>query len=292
MSGKVSRSVLSRAAMAWPSGGLAAGLIRRLRPARVRSLPRPAYSAERQPGTSLYNGHGLRRFNLLLADEVAATIANSSFAFVLGGDCSVLLGALAGVRRTTSVSLVHIDGHSDFRHPGNYDASSTLGAVAGMDLALATGRGEALLTEWPGIVGALVRDTDVVQLGERESRDPDYAWPDIAETKFTRIDIFDALDQGMERVLARTFDVIVARDQPFWLHLDVDVLDRTVMPAVDSPGSPGFSFEQLAMIAAPLARDPRCAGATLTVFDPDLDPEGVHADALVNMVHVILGPGS
>ena len=45
--------------------------------------------------------------------------------------CSILLGALAGARRHGPLSLVHVDGHSDFRHPGNYDSAAQLGAVAG-----------------------------------------------------------------------------------------------------------------------------------------------------------------
>jgi arginase family enzyme len=30
-----------------------------------------------------------------------------------------------------------------------------------------------------------------------------------------------------------------------WLHVDLDVLDRSAMPAVDSPGTPGLTFAQL-----------------------------------------------
>jgi hypothetical protein len=29
--------------------------------------------------------------------------------------------------------VVHVDGHSDFFHPGNYDSTARLGSVAGMD---------------------------------------------------------------------------------------------------------------------------------------------------------------
>jgi hypothetical protein len=70
------------------------------------------------------------------------------------------------------LSLVHIDGHSDFRRPGNYDSAAMLGVVAGMDLA--TGRGEALLTDWPDAPAPLVTDEQVVQIGEREGRDADF----------------------------------------------------------------------------------------------------------------------
>ncbi len=117
------------------------GLLDDLQPARVIDIPRPIYSPEAQRGTRLFNGHEIRAFNLRLADVVERVVSNEELPLVLGGDCSVLLGALAGRRRLGPLSLVHVDGHSDFRHPGNYDAQSTLGAVAGMDLALVTGRG-------------------------------------------------------------------------------------------------------------------------------------------------------
>ena len=67
---------------------------------------------------------------------------------------------------------MHVDGHSDFFHSLAADASGRLGAVAGMDLALATGRGEPLLTQWPGIAGPLVADRDAIQLGERNAFHP------------------------------------------------------------------------------------------------------------------------
>lgn len=122
-----------------------AGLIESLAPGRVVDLDRPAYSTEPQPGTRLRNGPAIRRFNLDLAEIVTGALGQGEFPLIIGGDCSILLGALVAARRSGAVGLVHFDGHSDFRHPGNYDVNASLGSVAGMDLALATGRGEALL---------------------------------------------------------------------------------------------------------------------------------------------------
>jgi arginase len=244
-------------------------------------MPRPSWKPGPDPGTRLRNGLAMRDFNLALADHVAAAGARGKFAFVVGGDCSILLGALAGARRRGPLSLVHVDGHSDFRHPGNYDPDSMLGAVAGMDLALATGRGEALMTDWPGVTSPLVHDGEVVQIGEREGRDPDFAWPDVNATAIERIDVFTANEIGPHAVLARTQPRLGER---FWVHLDVDVLDAAVMPAVDSPGSPGIAPDDLVTILSGLVPDPRCVGMTVTVFDPDLDPDGRHARTLVGLL--------
>ena len=52
---------------------------------------------------------------------------------VLGGDCSILLGSALAMHRLGEavggrIGLVFVDGHSDFRHPGN---ASYVGAAAG-----------------------------------------------------------------------------------------------------------------------------------------------------------------
>jgi arginase len=265
-----------------------AGLLAAIAPAEVIDLERPVYHAEAEPGTMLRNGHSLRRFNLELAGRVEQAAAHDCFPLVLGGDCGILLGALAGRRRSGPLSLIHVDGHSDFRNPANYDAATVLSAVAGMDLALATGRGEPLMTDWPGVLAPLVPDEQVVQIGEREGHDPDFAWPDVNDTGFNRIDVFEARRIGPDAVVKSALATIDQKDWPFWVHFDVDVLDQAVMPAVDSPGSPGIDPDALRTILAGLIADRRCAGMNVTIFDPDLDPDGSLASWLVSFLGGVL----
>lgn len=271
-----------------PAVLMAQGLAERLKAAAVTALAQPEYSADEQPGTRIRNGNAIREFSLMLADEVSRVQGSGQFPLVVGGDCSILLGALAGCRSAGSVSLVHIDGHSDFRHPGNYDPQKMLGAVAGMDLALITGRGEALLTEWPGVTGPLVPERQILQLGERECRDDDFAWPDIADTDITRLDVFTANLMGPDVIIQQIENMLGNRPaQRFWIHFDIDVLDQGVMPAVDSPGSPGIDRLWLEKICALLLLNPLCCGMTLSVFDPDLDPDGHCAKLIIDMLEAM-----
>lgn len=117
--------------MAGPRALLSAGLEARLRPARVVELARPPYEFDAQPATRVRNGVTIREHALRLGEAVQAALAASRFAVVLGGDCSILLGCLLGARRDGRCGLVHLDGHSDFRHPGNYDAGSSLARQPG-----------------------------------------------------------------------------------------------------------------------------------------------------------------
>ena len=79
--------------------------------------------------------------------------------------CSAPRWPCAGSARTVGgrIGLVFVDGHSDFRHPGN---ASYVGAAAGEDLALVTGRGQADLAAIEGR-RPYFRDIDVVVLGIR-----------------------------------------------------------------------------------------------------------------------------
>lgn len=273
---------------------LAAGLASGLAVRRRMSLARPAYRFEAEPGTRIRNGRGIRRFTESLGSLVEPSLRSGGFPLIVGGDCSVLLGGLLGLRRAGGRGLVHVDGHSDFFHSGNYDTSSRLGSAAGMDLALATGRGEEVLTRWPGVSGPLVADADAIQVGERDSNDPGFArtYGDIVRTDIRRLIVQDVLRSGVE-VAAREMVARLAERglDRAWLHVDLDVLDQSVLPAVDSPGSPGLTFEQLATLLRALRMSGRIAGAEIAIYDPTLDPTGRYARDIVACVGHAFGPG-
>jgi arginase len=271
---------------------LAAGLAEAVGARNRVVLARQPYDFKEQSGTRIRNGNTLRAFLLELADQVQAEFVAGRFPLVLGGDCSVLLGCLYAARRAGGRGLVHVDGHSDFFHPGNYDTRARLGSAAGMDLALATGRGEPLLTRWPGLDGPLVADEDAIQAGERDAENADYDnfYGDVVRTAITRFTIQTILRDG----IPRTAEQIVAhleerRLDRVWVHVDLDVLDEKVMDAVDSPGTPGFDFTQLSDLLRTLVSSGRVAGMTACIYDPDLDPKSRFARPIVQCLASALG---
>jgi arginase len=230
----------------------------------------PRYRPEWTPGGPTRNEDALARYSPQLAERVGAILDDGHFPVVLGGDCSILLGNCLALRRRGRYGLAFVDGHSDFRHPGNAPA---VGAVAGEDLALVTGRG-GRLADLEGL-RPLVRDEDVATLG---IRDPDY------------VDELRSLGMaaaGAEEALERL-------ERPelggFWIHVDVDVLDAAIMPAVDTPEPDGLSWEEFETVVGTLTRSERAVGLELTIFDPDLDPDGRLADRLADaFVHALTG---
>jgi arginase len=263
-----------------------AGLARALDAEKIVPLERPKYEFDAQAGTRIRNGLSIRAFSLQLSEKVRDILKKGGLPVVIGGDCSILLGSLYGMRLAGGRGLVHIDGHSDFFHPGNYDAATRLGAAAGMDLALASGRGELLLT-WPKIGKPLASDVDIIQLGERNAESPSFKdyYGDIVRTEITQFAIQRVLADGIDVTARRVIAKLEACGlDKVWLHVDLDVLDQSVMPAVDSPGSPGLDYAQVTELVGALCASGRIVGINFTIYDPERDLEGRYATPLVRCI--------
>jgi arginase len=78
---------------------LGAGLADGLAARRAGRVGAPGYSARRDPGTQVMNPQAIRDYSPRLADAVAAVLDEGEFPVVLGGDCSILLGAMLALRR-------------------------------------------------------------------------------------------------------------------------------------------------------------------------------------------------
>lgn len=263
-------------------------LLPRLSARDAGCLTPPRYDpGDWRPGDGVSHAAQLHSYSVRLADRISAIVDAGEFPLILGGDCSILLGAALAMRRLAEeiggrIGLVFVDGHSDFRHPGN---APYVGAAAGEDLALVTGRGQ---TELAGIEGRrpYFRDTDVVVLG---IRDHDEYRLDLQAAGFAVRSVPALRAEGA----ARTGQW--AREQlsdaaGFWLHVDVDVLDPAVMPAVDAPEPGGIALPELESLIAGLVDTPHCLGMELTVFDPDHDQDGSYAAELVGTLVAALAP--
>jgi arginase len=240
-----------------PSRLRQAGLVERLRARDLGDIPAAGYrDFVRPPG-------GIRNEGLVL-DHVrviaAALEKETGFTLIAGGDCSILLGSLLGLGRGRDLGLVYIDGHSDF----NTEETSETGAVAGMDLALATGRGKSELARLRGS-RPLVTDDDVVTVGVRAT-DGHFGSTKIRSAK--------SADEVLQ----------LLGDREFFIHLDVDALDPQFMPFVDTPEPNGLDPDSLAELLRGLVRSGRAIGMELTIYDPRRDTDGRGAELLVGIL--------
>ncbi len=258
---------------------LDAGLARRLGARRHARLAVPPYDPRRDPETGILNSAHIRDFSIMLADIVGPVVARGSFPVVLGGDCSILLGNLLALRRTgRRHGLLFLDGHADFYQP----EASPAGEAADMDLALSTGRGPAILADIENL-RPLVRDEDVAVLGYRDAEQArSYGSQPLPPTIFAQ-DLQALRRAGADEAARAAIEHLCRPDlDGFWIHLDVDVLDDDIMPAVGYRMPDGLSWEELETVLGAALRSGRARGINITIFEPPLDKNGSIARELVN----------
>ncbi|MEV0255756.1 arginase family protein [Streptomyces sp. NPDC050732] len=261
------------------------GLLRRLAAFEGGVVVPPRYDrGDWQEGDGVFHADAIAAYTRRLADRIEHHVRAEDFVVVLGGDCSIQLGAALALRRIGRYGLAALDGSADFRHPGNSDR---IGAAGGEELALATGRGQRDLTDLEGLRPYL-RDEDVCLFGLRDG-DEDRA--EFTTLKIANATVGELRKWGAENVArAVTQTLEVPELDGFWVHLDADILDPSVMPAVDSPDPGGLFADELLDLLRPFVRSPRCVGLNVTIYDPDLDPDGKAGDLLTDVIVSALVP--
>jgi arginase len=217
-----------------------------------------------------------------LAGKVAEIIGAGKRPLVLGGDCSLLIGSLAGARRGgLRPGLLFVDGHADY-----WDGeTSPTGEAADMELAILHGRGpQALagmaprpLTDPPrtAILGHRPPGLDEDVAAER-ARVPD---------EVLQIDAPAIREMGVAAAAGRALER--AADQP-WLHVDLDALDAQELPAVSYPLAEGLTWSELEELLAALVTDGVC-GVSVADLNSDLDADGAYAARVSGMLNRVLG---
>lgn len=264
-----------------PDALRSAGLHAALRAEFAGEVAPPAYVADRDPDLKIRNADAIAGYSVALAGAIETLLGRPRLPLVLGGDCSILLGAALALRRRGRFGFVYLDAHSDCQTP----ESSATGGVAGMPLAIATGRGPDLLTTLEGR-RPYIADSDVVLVGCRDLFDIEGAEAKrVAGTGIQVYDLEKVRALGPERVAAETLDHLTSAGvDGIWVHLDVDVLNPAIMPAVDSPDPGGLSIGELSRLLTPLVTSQEVIGMQMTIYDPERDPAGHAAIVLVQVM--------
>jgi arginase len=151
-----------------------------------------------------------------------------------------------------------------------------------MGLALAVGHGDSDLARL--VDGPLVDAANVALIGRRD------AGQSYGHAALARSGILDLPDPALEvGSIPATADAVLARIaraevDGFWIHVDCDVLNPTVMPATAALEPGGPTADELAPFVMRLAEHPRALGLAITLYDPSIDPDGSSAVLLVDLL--------
>ena len=241
------------------------------------TLPDP--SPTRESRSHVIDPDGLDALVARVRDAVAPILDNGHLPLVIGGDCPLLLGCLAASSGRDRVGLLFVDGHEDAYLP----VQSSTGEAADMELAFALGMADAAWSRELSSLLPLVAPTDVRILG---ARDADLLRAEGVASLRDRVALVDGdrLAADPARIAAAA---CASLPQPWWFHLDLDVLSTEALPAIDYPQPGGLGWDELVVVATTALRaDPR--GWDVTIYNPDLDPTRVHARRIVRFLGSVI----
>jgi arginase len=208
------------------------------------------------------------------ARRVAEAVSAGEATLVLGGDCTIGIGTVAGhVAGGERVGLVYFDTHADLNVP----SSVREGALDWMGLAHmldVEGAAPELVNVGPS---APLLDADQVIL---------LAWGGEQATPFERavIDRRDISVIPVDEVAAdpagaalRARELIEDRCDRLLVHFDVDVIDFTDVPLSENWGrNEGLAYDDALKALQTVLASSRLAGLTITELNPDHTEQGEH----------------
>lgn len=192
---------------------------------------------------------------------------------VLGGDCTVCIGTIAGVRQALGpVALAYFDLHSDLNVP----ESMSDGALDWMALGhmLAIEGSEPAVLAAAG-AGPIMTPDRIVLIGQERSRSTKFERRQIDELGLPVVSV-DEVRADPQAAARRALDILAARADRYAIHLDVDVVDFTDAPLSEHPSrNVGLKLDEMLSALHVLASGAGLVAITLA----ELNPHNAASDA-------------
>jgi arginase len=222
----------------------------------------------------------IERAMIELAGVVEQIERRGSVPLVIGGDHSIAMGTLAGIRKAgRRPGVIYIDAHGDINTP----ETTPSGNVHGMPLAVAVGLAtEPFAKELRGSVDG----ASCVLLALRDV-DPDES-RNIKRAGVTAITMADIDRLGMSAAMERAI-AVASKGDGIHLSLDVDAIDPDEAPGVGTPVRGGLTYREAQLAMEMLAASGRLRSLEVAEVNPILDRENRTAQLAVELIASALG---
>ena len=222
----------------------------------------------------------IERAMIALAGMVEEIERRGSLPIVLGGDHSIAMGTLAGIRKAgRRPGVIYIDAHGDINTP----ETTPSGNVHGMPLAVAVGLAtEPFAKELRGSVDGAA----CVLLALRDV-DPDES-RNIKKAGVTAITMADIDRLGMSAAMERAI-AVASKGDGIHLSLDVDAIDPDEAPGVGTPVRGGLTYREAQLAMEMLATSGKLRSLEVAEVNPILDRENRTAQLAVELIASALG---
>jgi len=245
-----------------PAALLEAGLVRRLeslgfdvRGPFEASLP----DEERVESPIAVN---VGRLGSHTADLVAGARREHAVALVISGDDTATVGVMSGLQQAhgagAAIGLVWLDAHGDFNTP----ETSYSGILAGMPVAILAGLAGPLWRGAAGLAAPVPTDRILIagvrELDEREAN----------LLQSTDVQVLRSEDVTSGNGLAHAIRRLTNSCELICLHVDLDLLDPSLVPSSATPTPDGLTIEQASRLIAEFLATGKVAVMSIAGLNP------------------------
>lgn len=221
-----------------------------------------------------------------VADQVEAVVREHALPVVLGGDCTITLGVLAGlIRQMPNLGLMYFDGDLDLNTPD----TTVSGIFDGMVMAHIIGEGaDALARVGPRY--PLMAEEKIVMFGYNgEAGGIDAVETQVlTQCKMMTYPAAQMRGKAIESA-QEALTQLEGRADSILVHFDVDVIDFDDFPAADLAHHQGLSFDEALAALGVFVTSGKLAGLVITEFNAERDADGTLARRFVDAVAKALG---
>jgi arginase len=214
-----------------------------------------------------------------VADAVEFAARDDSLVLVLGGDCTITLGVLAGLQRVEpGTGLAYFDGDADLGTPG---AGS--GILDAMGIAHLLGLAE---TELTGLFSSTppLAERRLAMLGYDET-DPDSYRQSFFDARPDLTSYPDHVVRADPVGCARGALAALQEARRLIVHFDVDAVDSGDLPLANFPHyGTGVPLAVARQVLSVLFAAPTLSAIVLTEVNPSYDPSGDSLDRYLEAV--------
>jgi arginase len=208
-----------------------------------------------------------------VADRVADVAGSGRLPLVVGGDCTITLGVIAGLKRHhPDVGLAYVDGDADLSTPSDPEAPGS-GIFDSMGIAHLLGAGAP---ELAGIAGTtpLLDPSRLAMMG-CDPREIDLAGRQFLAERGVSFQEGPVLAVNPAAAASRALADIAGAIGPLAVHFDIDTVDSGDLPLGNFPhyGS-GVRFQHAVECLRLLLRHEPLAALVLTEVNPTHDATG------------------
>jgi arginase len=223
-----------------------------------------------------------------VADAVAAVLADGGLPLILGGDCTITLGVVAGAQRHDPLTgLLYFDGDADLATP----ETTGSGVLDAMGIAHFLGLADTELARL-GVAVPMLADERVALIGYDET-DPETFAAEILRNRpalaryadhEVRADPTGCAEAAVAAMQAHSSSLVV--------HFDVDAVDSRDLPLANYPHyGTGVALATAGQVLRVLCAAPTVAAIVLTEVNPSYDPTGRQLGRYVETVGAAIGHG-